>query len=226
MMRQSPLLIIFIMTLSTICSSFSFKLLSNPRRISRLFNQALSTTTSTIKRSQQLGGARGILTERMEEALNTAFGENVVPITDNLVMPTQPVHGDYQCNIALTLTKKLSMKPKDIAEKIVKSMNVNDIVSFVNITGPGFISLKLSEQYVQSQLYSKLQDPNRLGITALKQPQRVIVDFSSPNIAKEMHVGHLRSTILGDSLSRILEFLGHDVLRLNHVGEYDNVCII
>lgn len=94
----------------------------------------------------------------------------------------------------------------------------------MDITGPGFINMKLSDTYVQKKIYSMLRDEEgRLGIASkanTSQQQRVIVDFSSPNIAKEMHVGHLRSTIIGDSLSRILQFLGHDVLRLNHVGDW------
>jgi arginyl-tRNA synthetase len=123
----------------------------------------------------------------MEEALISAFGDDQIETNENLVLPTQPMYGDYQSNIALTLTKKLSMKPKDIAEKIVKQLKVDDIAS-INITGPGFITMKLTNRYVQSQLTHKLNNPKRLGISIVKKPQRIVVDFSSPNIAKEMHV--------------------------------------
>lgn len=133
-------------------------------------------------------GTRGSLHKRVEEALINAFGAGVVEITEPLVVPTQPVHGDYQSNVALTLVKKLGMKPRDIADKIAKSLQVDDMVSAVNITGPGFISMRLSESYVQQQLLNKLHDRVRLGVAPLLKPQRVIVDFSSPNIAKEMHV--------------------------------------
>ena len=88
----------------------------------------------------------------------------------------------------MTLTKKLNMKPRAIAEKLSEALDVKDIVSIINITGPGFITMKLSETYVQNKLVDKLKDPTRLGINELKNAQRIIVDFSSPNIAKEMHV--------------------------------------
>ncbi len=161
-------------------------------RIKSFLNQkyfsAKHTRLLVANYGTSFGGTRGDLQERVAIALDTAFGKNTVDSSDTLVVPTQPIHGDYQSNIAMALTKNLSMKPKVIAEKIVEALKVDDMVSLVNITGPGFITLKLSEDYVQRQLSHKLRDPNRLGVSRLKNPQRIIVDFSSPNIAKEMHV--------------------------------------
>jgi arginyl-tRNA synthetase len=124
----------------------------------------------------------------MEIALEKSFGSQIGDISEALVVPTQPIHGDYQSNVALTLTKKLKMKPKEIAEKIISALDIQDIVSVISITGPGFISMKLSENYIQSQIINKLYDKSRLNVSPLTNPQRIVVDFSSPNIAKEMHV--------------------------------------
>jgi arginyl-tRNA synthetase len=106
-----------------------------------------------------------------------------------------------------------------IAQKLLEHLDVTGICQTPTIAGPGFINLTLKPAYLEAQLSDIQRDP-RLGVEAAKTPQRVILDFSSPNIAKEMHVGHLRSTIIGDSIARILEFQGHDVLRLNHVGDW------
>ena len=108
---------------------------------------------------------------------------------------------------------------KAIAGAIMDKLEISDICEPPEIAGPGFINLRLRTSYLGSQLQAIQTDP-RLGIPTTKNPQREIVDFSSPNIAKEMHVGHLRSTIIGDCIARILEFRGHEVLRLNHVGDW------
>lgn len=125
------------------------------------------------------------------------------------------------------MAKRLGMKPLDIAQRISTSMTNpsitskhQSIIDNISISGPGFLNLQLSLPFLQAKLQSKLSDPHRIGIPRTITPQRVVVDYSSPNIAKEMHVGHLRSTIIGDSISRLLRFLGHDVLQLNHVGDW------
>jgi arginyl-tRNA synthetase len=151
-----------------------------------LIKQRISNTRLFM--STLVGGTRGALHERVKDALHGAFQGTDIEVSDTLVMPTQPQHGDYQTNIAMTLTKKLGMKPKEIADKIVAALKVDDLVSTVNITGPGFITMRLSDTYIQSQILEKAKDRTRLGITKIAAPQRVIVDFSSPNIAKEMHV--------------------------------------
>lgn len=159
------------------------------------------------------------LRSRFERALDAAFGESVAG-TDPAIAPTNnPKFGDYQCNVAMSLTKVLKNNPRAIATAILEHLDIGDLCEPPEIAGPGFINLRLKPEYLESRLSANLGDP-RLGIPPTPHPDRAIVDFSSPNIAKEMHVGHLRSTIIGDCIARILEFEGHDVLRLNHVGDW------
>lgn len=160
------------------------------------------------------------LNTQFSHAFTAAFGTDVALPAEPLVIPaSNPKFGDYQCNAALPLAKPLKRKPRDIAQALLEHLNVEQWCEVPTIAGPGFINLTLKTDYVAEQLNQRLGD-ERLGVDRAKSPQRVIVDFSSPNIAKEMHVGHLRSTIIGDSIARILEFQGHDVLRLNHVGDW------
>lgn len=155
----------------------------------------------------------------LQSALVAAFGDDFAN-TDPMLVPTSnPRFGDYQANVAMSLAKPLGKAPRAIAEQLVQNLQVSELCEPPQIAGPGFINLKLKTAYLEAQL-AAMQADARLGVAPVKQPQRVIVDFSSPNIAKEMHVGHLRSTIIGDSIARILEFQGHDVLRLNHVGDW------
>jgi arginyl-tRNA synthetase len=159
------------------------------------------------------------LKNKLQQALEVAFGKDFAGVDPMLVPASNPKFGDYQSNAPLSLTKKLGQAPRAIAEQIVQHLDVNDICQPPSVAGPGFINLTLKPEYLEAQLNDILGDA-RLGIAPTKNPQRVVVDFSSPNIAKEMHVGHLRSTIIGDSIARILEFQGEDVLRLNHVGDW------
>lgn len=159
------------------------------------------------------------LNEIFSESLTTVFGSEISLPSPLIVPATNPKFGDFQCNIALPLAKILSEKPRAIAEKIVQAVNLTGICDPLEIAGPGFINLKLTHEYLVSQIKAIHIDP-RLGVEKVSTPEKVIVDFSSPNIAKEMHVGHLRSTIIGDVIARILEFRGYDVLRLNHVGDW------
>lgn len=159
------------------------------------------------------------LTARFDQALVSAFGPELVGTDPMLVPTTNPKFGDYQANLAMSLAKPLKQKPRDIATQIVENLDVSDLCEPPEVAGPGFINLRLKTQYLEDQLRAMQADP-RLGVAPAEQPQKVIVDFSSPNIAKEMHVGHLRSTIIGDSIARVQEFMGHDVLRINHVGDW------
>lgn len=156
---------------------------------------------------------------KLEQALVAAFGGDYAGVDPILVPASNPKFGDYQANVALSLSKKLGKQPRAIATAIVEKLDLDEICESPEIAGPGFINLKLKTAYLEAQL-NTIQADSRLGVPAAKHPQREIVDFSSPNIAKEMHVGHLRSTIIGDAIARILEFQGHDVLRLNHVGDW------
>ena len=159
------------------------------------------------------------LNEIFSESLKTVFGSEISLPSPLIVPATNPKFGDFQCNIALPLAKTLGEKPRAIAEKIVAAVDLSDICEPLEIAGPGFINLKLTNDYLISQIKIIQNDPD-LGVEKVTQPERIIVDFSSPNIAKEMHVGHLRSTIIGDAIARVLEFRGYDVLRLNHVGDW------
>ena len=159
------------------------------------------------------------LKEKLKQALGKAFGDDYADADPILVPASNPKFGDFQANMALSLAKKLGKKPRDIAQQVVDNLDVSDICEKPEIAGPGFINLRLQISYLEAQLNS-IQKDSRLGVPTAKQPKREVVDFSSPNIAKEMHVGHLRSTIIGDAIARILEFRGHDVLRLNHVGDW------
>ncbi|MBD2136426.1 arginine--tRNA ligase [Anabaena sp. FACHB-1237] len=159
------------------------------------------------------------LKNKLSQALIAAFGAEYSYTDPILVNASNPKFGDYQANVALSLSKKLGKQPRIIASEIVDKLDVSEICETPEIAGPGFINLKIKTSYLENQLNTIQQDA-RLGIPKTPTPKKQIVDFSSPNIAKEMHVGHLRSTIIGDSIARILEFRGHDVLRLNHVGDW------
>ncbi|MEQ8462002.1 arginine--tRNA ligase [Coleofasciculus sp. E1-EBD-02] len=159
------------------------------------------------------------LKAKFEQALIAAFGETMAGTDPMLVPASNPKFGDYQSNAALSLAKPLGQPPRAIAQMLINHLNVADICHPPTVAGPGFINFTLKSAYLEAKLNRSLTHP-RLGVEPAKQPQRVVVDFSSPNIAKEMHVGHLRSTIIGDCIARVLEFRDHDVLRLNHVGDW------
>ncbi|QOV24114.1 arginine--tRNA ligase [Anabaenopsis elenkinii] len=156
---------------------------------------------------------------KLQQGLVAAFGGDYAGVDPILVTASNPKFGDYQANVALSLSKKLGQQPRAIALAIVEKLDVSEFCETPEIAGPGFINLKLKISYLETQLKT-IQADSRLGIPKAETPKREIVDFSSPNIAKEMHVGHLRSTIIGDAIARILEFRGHNVLRLNHVGDW------
>lgn len=165
------------------------------------------------------------LTKIFIQLVNNAFPEAEIPpdIID-ITTSKQEKFGHYQFNSAMKLSSLLKKNPRQIAESIVAQFNLEktqDLSSIANleIAGPGFINIRLSTTYLIHRLQTIFNDP-RLGINKVSIPQKVIVDFSSPNTAKEMHVGHLRSTIIGDCLARLHEFLGYEVLRLNHVGDW------
>jgi len=159
------------------------------------------------------------LKTRFQDACVAAFGDEYKDNDPSVSIAKDLRFGDYQCNAALSLSKKLKQKPSAIAAQIIKHLTISDLGEIPTIDGPGFINVKLKQEFLESQLL-KINSENRLGIEPSLNPQKIVVDFSSPNIAKEMHVGHLRSTIIGDCIARILEFQGHQVLRLNHVGDW------
>ena len=148
--------------------------------------------------------------------LQPAF-DSVVPGADPVLRPSD--RADFQANGALALARTLGRSPRDVAADVVAAASLDDICGSVEISGPGFINLTLSTEFVAEQLAVAGAD-ERLGVARAPNPQRTVIDYSSPNVAKEMHVGHLRSTVIGDALARVLGFLGHEVLRENHIGDW------
>ncbi|MDC7830917.1 MULTISPECIES: arginine--tRNA ligase [Pseudomonas] len=128
-------------------------------------------------------------------------------------------HGDFASNVALLLAKPARAKPRDLAEKLLAALPADPAVSKVEIAGPGFLNFFQNHAQLAARLDAAFADP-QLGVPTHDPRQRVVVDLSSPNLAKEMHVGHLRSTIIGDAVARVLEFLGDEVIRQNHVGDW------
>ncbi len=164
-----------------------------------------------------------ILEDRISSVMQSIAGDQAEN-PPAIVKPTQdPKFGDYQANGVMGLAKKLKTKPRDLAEKIVEKLDLSDMCQEVEIAGPGFINLHLKTEWLASRLAEAITDDKRLGIDPVLNPPTVVVDFSGPNIAKQMHVGHLRSTIIGDVISRVLEFLYNDptkVVRQNHIGDW------
>lgn len=164
-----------------------------------------------------------LLHASFETAAKKAFPEllesnQIIPT--EVTLSTQEKFGHYQYNTALKLAKPLKLPPRQIAEKIMTALDpAEEWIDKLEIAGPGFINIWLNPSFLSKSLDHVLRD-SQLGILPPSHSQKIIIDFSSPNVAKEMHVGHLRSTLIGDSLARLFEFLGHDVLRLNHIGDW------
>ncbi|WP_017622769.1 arginine--tRNA ligase [Nocardiopsis chromatogenes] len=156
-----------------------------------------------------------ILAQRVQSALGAAFGPEYAD-ADPVIRPSQ--FADYQANAALALAKRLGRKPREVAAQIVEHLDADDLCREVEISGPGFVNLTLRDDWIAAQARALLDDA-RLG-TPLQRRQNIPIDYSAPNVAKEMHVGHLRTTVVGDALARTLEFLGHNVIRQNHVGDW------
>lgn len=136
-----------------------------------------------------------------------------------LERPRDPLHGDFSSNLAMILAKSLKMAPRVLAERLIAVIPKDADLETIALAGPGFINFTLSLNCIQSQLETIWQSPV-CGVVAQANPQTVVVDYSSPNLAKEMHVGHLRTTIIGDALAKILELQGHHIIRQNHVGDW------
>ncbi|KPK54845.1 MAG: hypothetical protein AMJ63_01920 [Myxococcales bacterium SG8_38_1] len=138
-----------------------------------------------------------------------------------LVRPTtDPKFGDFQINGAMKLGKELGKPPRELAQPIAAALADIDAIEKAEVAGPGFVNIHLSDAWIAKTLTKALRDRDRDGVPEIDDVEKVVVDFSSPNIAKQMHVGHLRSTIIGDAISRILSFVGHDVVRDNHLGDW------
>ena len=159
----------------------------------------------------------------IQHALTRLVTEGVLPegLTPAIQVENarDKTHGDFASNIAMMLAKPAGMKPRDLAEKLIAALPADEQVSKVEIAGPGFLNFFQNTQALASRLDAALADP-QLSVRKASPSQRVVVDLSAPNLAKEMHVGHLRSTIIGDGVANVLEFLGDTVIRQNHVGDW------
>ena len=157
-----------------------------------------------------------VLAQRVRHALAAAFGPEHAG-DDPVIRPSQ--FTDYQANVALPLGKLLSRPPREVATEISGHLDVADMCLEPQVSGPGFINLTLRDEWIASQAAGLLGD-RRLGVTDAEPAQRVVVDYSGPNVAKELHAGHLRATVVGDAIVRVLEHLGHEVIRAAHLGDW------
>ena len=150
--------------------------------------------------------------------------ESLEPGTGNLaemVLPSQDSKfGDYQANCAMPLGKRLKQPPREIAQQLVERLDVDEFCQPPEIAGPGFINLKIRDEWLIQQLQVVLRDEESLGIAPVAEPRTYVIDYSSPNVAKPMHVGHIRSTVIGAALCRVLKQLGHNVISDNHIGDW------
>src|SRR6266699_4977425 len=158
---------------------------------------------------------QSLLTKKLASALAAAGFDNVGELTQ----ATDPRFGDYQTNAALVLGKQRSENPRAVAEKILQHLGIGDLCESPTVAGAGFINFTLLPGAVAKKTAELFAD-ERLGVARSTSPRHVVIDFGSPNVAKPMHVGHIRSTVLGDALARIATFLGHDVIRDDHIGDW------
>ncbi|MFL6545172.1 MAG: arginine--tRNA ligase [Candidatus Udaeobacter sp.] len=158
---------------------------------------------------------QSVLAKKLSDALAAAG----LPDAGELTLASDPRFGDYQTNAALILGKQRGENPRVLAEKIVAHFVTDDLCEPPAVAGAGFINFTLRPAAVAEKTMEVLRD-NRLGVAEAKSTQRIVIDFGSPNVAKPMHVGHIRSTVLGDALARIAQFLGHEVIRDNHIGDW------
>jgi arginyl-tRNA synthetase len=160
-----------------------------------------------------------LLDARVEDAIARVFGADV-PRPNPLVLPTRdPRHGDYSTPAAMTAAKALGRNPFELAEELAAALDVSDLCEPPEVMKPGFVNVRLRTDWLASRLADEVGD-DRLGLPPVEAPELVVVDYSAPNVAKEMHVGHLRSTIIGDCLANVFDHLGHRLDRVNHVGDW------
>src|ERR1700746_3889040 len=155
----------------------------------------------------------------LEQRMRAALGRTGLPVVGELTQASDRRFGDYQTNVALVLGKQRRENPRAVAEKIVAQLDVSEVSEPPTVAGAGFINFTLRQGAVEKQTLEVLRH-DRLGVSETESPRRIVIDFGSPNVAKPMHVGHIRSTALGDALARVAKFLGHEVIRDNHIGDW------
>lgn len=158
------------------------------------------------------------LQNRFRQAL-VGLTDNPEPLLEMIRRSQDAKFGDYQANFAMPLGKQLDRPPREVAETVIGRLDVSDLAHAPEVAGPGFINLRLRDDWLAEQLERMVVDP-RLGIPSVDDPRSYVIDYSAPNVAKPMHVGHIRSTVIGDSIDRTLRFLGHRVVSDNHIGDW------
>lgn len=160
-----------------------------------------------------------LLVAQLHIALQKVLGEK---LPQDLVLGISPSanlnFGDYQSNVAMMLAKRVGMNPRALATELIESIAELEIAT-LEIAGPGFINFRIKPEFYAARMQSMLGD-ERLGVAQVENPKRIVIDFSAPNVAKPMHIGHIRSTIIGDSLTRLARFMGHEVITDNHIGDW------
>jgi arginyl-tRNA synthetase len=165
-----------------------------------------------------MSSAPDIIADAVEHALRSVIGaENAGPA---IIRPcADPKFGDYQANGVMAIAKRLGQNPRALAEKVIAELQLSDVSEPPTVAGAGFINFRLNSSFVAQHIATATSD-NHLGVPTVAKPKTIVIDFSSPNVAKPMHVGHVRSTIIGDCLARVLRFLGHRVITDNHLGDW------
>jgi arginyl-tRNA synthetase len=158
-----------------------------------------------------------VLEQRISDAMKQVTGQEFGALVMNAA---NAKFGDYQANGVMAAAKKTGVNPRQLAQQVVDALVIDDLCLPAEIAGPGFINLRLKDEFLTSALLEINADNERLGVETAPEPANVVVDYSGPNIAKQMHVGHLRSTIIGDCIARLYEFQGHNVIRQNHIGDW------
>jgi arginyl-tRNA synthetase len=198
-------------------------LLINYLLIIKLDSNELMNGNNSKEMTQNSKGMKSILHE-IRQLFQTAIRESFPKLNNAPLLVTPSDHADYQCNSALPLSKFIGDKrlsPRDVANAIIEHLPQNQMIGSVVVAGPGFINITLNKDYVCNSVRDIVINGVRVnGLKESNSCERIVIDYSAPNIAKEMHVGHLRSTIIGDSIARLFEFVGYDVLRVNHIGDW------
>lgn len=179
-------------------------------------NASRLTRASRRTKTRAMADPIATLAPRFASALRLAFGDEHAE-TDAAIRRSE--HADFQADVALGLARKLKKKPREVAEDIVRHLDLEGVTASVEIKGPGFVNLVLADGWLSGELGRAAED-ERVGVRPEASPETVVVDYGSPNVAKEMHVGHLRSAVIGDALVRHLSFAGHRVVRRNHLGDW------
>ncbi len=159
-----------------------------------------------------------ILEERISDVMAEVSGQEKCSAI--IKQASDPKFGDYQANGIMAIAKQLKANPRKLAEQVVEKLYISDICEAPEIAGPGFINLRLKPEFISKGLLEINKDTRNLAVEKAADSKNIVVDFSGPNIAKQMHVGHLRSTIIGDCICRMLKFLGHNVIPQNHIGDW------